>query len=299
MYNPHLNTFLIVANTGSFSKAAEYLYITPSAVIQQINALEAQLKTTLFQRSNKGVTLTRQGAYLKNECIEYIRKGKEIQERLLAIPDSEHALILGTSLEEKCRVFYDFWVQFTAQAGRYSVEMQTIDTQFPLPAEIDMIEAVNIGASWQKQLQFLELCRVPYGIAAARDHPLYGRKALCYEDLKEFTVIIQRVEENRTDLAQIREDLRRHGVACIERNGFGSDVVWDASINHQLLVIPICFQDVIFDMAIKKMGWEHDVPYGFFYRPESGGLQARFIAFVKEYHRNHPEITSRLTAAQS
>ena len=131
MYNPHLNTFLIVANTGSFSKAAEYLYITPSAVIQQINALEAQLKTTLFQRSNKGVTLTRQGAYLKNESIEYIRKGKEIQERLLTIPDSEHALILGTSLEEKCRVFYDFWVQFTAQAGRYSVEMQTIDTSFP------------------------------------------------------------------------------------------------------------------------------------------------------------------------
>ena len=34
MYDPHLDTFLIVANTGSFSGAADYLYITPSAVIQ-------------------------------------------------------------------------------------------------------------------------------------------------------------------------------------------------------------------------------------------------------------------------
>ena len=62
MYDPHLDTFLIVANTGSFSHAADYLYITPSAVIQQINALEAKLKVQLFYRSNKGVSLTKQGA---------------------------------------------------------------------------------------------------------------------------------------------------------------------------------------------------------------------------------------------
>ena len=54
MYNPHLDTFLIVANTGSFSKAAEYLYVTPSAVIQQINALENRLKVPCFTVPTKG-----------------------------------------------------------------------------------------------------------------------------------------------------------------------------------------------------------------------------------------------------
>ena len=33
MYNPQLDTFITAADCGSFSKAAEALYITPTAVI--------------------------------------------------------------------------------------------------------------------------------------------------------------------------------------------------------------------------------------------------------------------------
>ena len=40
MYNPQLETFLCVADAGSFNKAAEESYITPTAVIKQINLLE-------------------------------------------------------------------------------------------------------------------------------------------------------------------------------------------------------------------------------------------------------------------
>ena len=43
MYNPQLETFIRVADAGSFNKAAEELYITAPAVIKQINLLEAEL----------------------------------------------------------------------------------------------------------------------------------------------------------------------------------------------------------------------------------------------------------------
>ena len=155
MYDPHLNTFLIVANTGSFSKAADYLYITPSAVIQQINALEAKLNVPLFHRSNKGVTLTKQGAYLKSECVDYIKKGKAVQEQLRSMPDGDFSLVLGTSLQAKCRVFYDFWVQFSQGQEQYSVQMKTIDTRFPIPSEVDFVEAISANASWQGLLRAL------------------------------------------------------------------------------------------------------------------------------------------------
>lgn len=40
MYNPQIETFIKVADAGSFNKSAEELYITPTAVIKQINLLE-------------------------------------------------------------------------------------------------------------------------------------------------------------------------------------------------------------------------------------------------------------------
>ena len=54
MYNPQLETFLRVADAGSFSKAAEKLFITPPAVIKQITSLEASLDIRLFHRSHRG-----------------------------------------------------------------------------------------------------------------------------------------------------------------------------------------------------------------------------------------------------
>ncbi len=44
MYNPQLDTFICVVEAGSFSKAADKLYISPPAVIKQINSLENNLE---------------------------------------------------------------------------------------------------------------------------------------------------------------------------------------------------------------------------------------------------------------
>lgn len=62
MYNSQLTTFVQVADSGSFNKAAEALYISSTAVIKQINALEKHLDLTLFSRTNHGIALTESGA---------------------------------------------------------------------------------------------------------------------------------------------------------------------------------------------------------------------------------------------
>ncbi|HJC55303.1 MAG TPA: LysR family transcriptional regulator, partial [Candidatus Gemmiger stercoravium] len=55
MYNPQLETFLCVADAGSFNKAAATLYITPTAVVKQVNLLESSLGLTLFTRTHRGL----------------------------------------------------------------------------------------------------------------------------------------------------------------------------------------------------------------------------------------------------
>ena len=61
MYNLQLETFIVVADLGSFNKAAEALYITPPAVTKQINLLEKDLGLRLFIRTHRGLTLTEAG----------------------------------------------------------------------------------------------------------------------------------------------------------------------------------------------------------------------------------------------
>ena len=50
-----------VARQGSFNRAAVPLRMTPSAVSQQISALERSIGTTVVRRSTRGVELTEAG----------------------------------------------------------------------------------------------------------------------------------------------------------------------------------------------------------------------------------------------
>lgn len=68
VYNPQLETFIRVADAGSFSKAAEQSFITPTAVIKQINLLEDGLGVKLFERTHRGLTLTKAGVSLYNDA---------------------------------------------------------------------------------------------------------------------------------------------------------------------------------------------------------------------------------------
>ena len=68
MYNPQLDTFIKVADAGSFNKAAEDSFITPTAVIKQINLLERSLDVKLFERTHRGLKLTKAGQSLYQDA---------------------------------------------------------------------------------------------------------------------------------------------------------------------------------------------------------------------------------------
>ena len=57
MYNPQIETLVQVADAGSFSKAAEKMYITSVSVMNQMNTLEKRIGVKLFERTNQGVEL--------------------------------------------------------------------------------------------------------------------------------------------------------------------------------------------------------------------------------------------------
>ena len=80
MFDGRLETFIKVAECGSFTKAADDLYITPTAVMKQINALERELSVTLFDRTNHGLRITKAGESFLQDAryiVEYISRAEQ------------------------------------------------------------------------------------------------------------------------------------------------------------------------------------------------------------------------------
>ena len=61
MYDRHLNTFIQAADSGSFLKASQRMFISANAVTKQVNLLEERLGVKLFHRGSQGLALTEAG----------------------------------------------------------------------------------------------------------------------------------------------------------------------------------------------------------------------------------------------
>src|SRR5215211_2834524 len=82
-----LKVFCDLAETESFTKAAQINSVTQSAVSQQISSLERQFKSLLIERSKKKFRLTREGQVLYDYSKQIIQTYDSLHSRLQEIKD--------------------------------------------------------------------------------------------------------------------------------------------------------------------------------------------------------------------
>ena len=87
-----LKVFCDLAETESFTKAAQINSVTQSAVSQQISSLERQFKSLLIERSKKKFRLTREGQVLYDYSKQIIQTYDALHSKLQEIKD----IISGT-----------------------------------------------------------------------------------------------------------------------------------------------------------------------------------------------------------
>ena len=103
-----LETFLCVAEAGSFNKAAERLYISPPAVIKQINLLEENLGVQLFERTHRGLALTKAGQSLVQDARYIIQYCKDSVTRAKnAMEETQSVIRIGASPMTPAQVLVD------------------------------------------------------------------------------------------------------------------------------------------------------------------------------------------------
>lgn len=219
MYNPHLETFVHVADAGSFNKAAEELFITPPAVIKQITSLEASLDIKLFIRSPRGLTLTEAGKSLYRDVKYIIQYCKESVVRAKnAAEDGDRVIRIGTSPMTPGQFLLDLWPSIHAHCPDIKFKLVPYENTPENAREILRSLGQNIdivaGPFDQHALQIwrcaaLELSREPIRCAVSIYHPLSGKDLLTAGDLHGENVLLIRRGWN-SYLDRMRDDLMQN-----------------------------------------------------------------------------------------
>ena len=183
-----LSTFIQVAQLKSFSRAAESLGYSQSAVTVQIRQLEEELDTRLFDRIGKHISLTARGAQFLEHAYDVLQ---EVNKARLSVWDTGELhgrLHLGT-IESLCfsklpAVLQAYWERHP----KVVVHVTTGEPEFLIEqmerGELDLIYILDeprYSNNWNKLMERKE--RVVFVTSASLGAELEGIPELTVEDL--------------------------------------------------------------------------------------------------------------------
>lgn len=293
MYNPLLTTFIAVADCGSFTKAAQRLYISSTAVMKQINALEDQLGLKLLERTHSGVGLTKSGNVIYRDAkfiIDYSKKS--IEEARKAGQYYDTTFCVGTSLLNPAKPFMDLWYRVNKDFPDYKLHLVPFEDNHEgilseiekLGEKFDFLIGVCDSKEWLMRCNFLPLGRYKKMVAVSREHPLAKKERINIEDLYgETLMMVRRGDSGVNDF--LRNDLEKnHPLIHIEDTPQFYDLsVFNrcAETGNVLLTIE-CWQDVHPGLVSLPVNWDYSIPYGLLYSHDAPDDVLSFVQKVKE-----------------
>lgn len=292
MYNPQLETFLRVADAGSFNKAADELFITPPAVIKQITSLESSLDMQLFIRSHRGLALTEAGKSIYRDAKYIIQYCKEAEIRARnAAQEGDRVIRIGTSPMTPGQFLLDLWPRIHEYCPDIKFKLVPYENTPENAREIlsHMGEGIDIVAGpfdqralrdWQ--CDALELSREPVRCAVSVYHPLAAKEQLTAQDLHgENFLLIRRGWNHYLD--QMRDDLwQEHPQIHIVDFDFLSIHVFNQCENSNDIMMTIDnWKNIHPLLKTIPVDWSYTIPFGLLHAPKPSDTVKRFLSAVK------------------
>ncbi|WP_149195653.1 LysR family transcriptional regulator [Luteimonas suaedae] len=133
-----LQTFVAIAETASFTRGAQRVFRTPSAVSMKIKRLEEMLGRTLFVREARRVRLTPEGEVLLGDARRLLQLNGETVARFLA-PALSGRVRIGTSDDVGSRIL-------PAALGQFARTHPTVEVEMTLGRSGDLAAQLDAGA---------------------------------------------------------------------------------------------------------------------------------------------------------
>ncbi len=189
----NLRTFTRVAELESFSKAAEELGYTQSAVTIQIKQLEEELHVLLFERFNKRIRITNDGQLLKHYADEMLTKEQEMFSLL-----KNHGVITGTlrigTHDSLCSYFLPEVVeQFGKRCPNVKLFIRQVDVnQMYNAVNQNLVDALLCieEPQYREEWEIDAITTVKTCFIAAPNHPLAKKRKCSLEEVLSHPLVL-------------------------------------------------------------------------------------------------------------
>lgn len=190
-----LEAFIAVANTGSFSDAAEKIHLTQPAVSKRIALLEQQLNCRLFDRIARSVTLTEAGEALLPRANHILR---EIADTTQAIND------LSGDISGRLRLAISHHIglhrlppilkRFTQGYPEVTIDVDFMDSEKAYEGILQgrfEVAAITLAPEAHPKIEAKTIWPDPLVFMVSDDHPLLSiNKAPTLENLRDYPAIL-------------------------------------------------------------------------------------------------------------
>ncbi|AEG50845.1 transcriptional regulator, LysR family [Sphingobium chlorophenolicum L-1] len=181
LHTRHLRYFLTIAETGSFTRAADKLGVSQPALSQRIQSLEKQLGFKLFLRSGRNVVVSSAGAALIEPVRGLVAYSQRI-ERLVRDRSARQprTLRIGVAIHsdfsERTALLADFFEAYpnqqVSQETGYTIGLY----QSLLDCELDA--AILVGPAPDESFDWIALRWFEAAVILPRDDELAGETSL-------------------------------------------------------------------------------------------------------------------------
>lgn len=209
-----LEVFIAVAESGSFSRAAEKTFLTQSTVSQHISSLEKEFELKLLDRTGKGAFLTEAGKLLLEHARRVAEEARNVPLALNRFRGLEEVVLkIGGSNVPACYMIPHCVSSFRKQHPGVTISLIQGDSRETLDRlQNDEVEFALVGTRVpEKGLAFTPLTLDKISLVVPADHSWSKRKFILPEDLVRESFIF-RESGSGTDRT-LREQLTKSGFA--------------------------------------------------------------------------------------
>jgi DNA-binding transcriptional LysR family regulator len=138
-----LEAFVHVAESRSFSKAANELYLTQPTISAHISALEKELKTRLFVRNTKEVNLSEDGSELYKMARQIVDLERQIEEKFISEEESRQSITIAASTIPSQYILPEILLKFNERYPGTQLKLMETDSSGVVDQIVDHIAEVG------------------------------------------------------------------------------------------------------------------------------------------------------------